>query len=274
PDDGAGAEPARPARRMARGRSRHPPPARVRARDPVRAGRAPEPPLAADLIPRHKRRLVDCAHGPRARGSRSAMTRRTSWFSSVTGIALLALQAPAAAQAQSADGPRGGVFLFRMLDGDVGRETFELVGDGWKAEGSFDIISKLKGECEATETRAEGKTALSFRGKMNGEDVSIDATLSCERFETSAKGAPAKTLDLAGKPAPLPYQDLVWAYFIDIGRELARRAGAGTLKAGETLQLVEITSAQILPLQVREFSAEERVHGGEPLAIFSFELTM
>jgi putative CocE/NonD family hydrolase len=187
-------------------------------------------------------------------------------------LALLVLALPCAGQ-QSAP-PRAGTFVMRILETEVGRESFELLPDGWKTKGGFDLFGKVKSDFEITEQRAAGKTTVTFRGKQSEQDMLVEAALTPERFETHINKTPPKTLDLAGKPAPIPYQNIVWAYFIDIGQELARRVRAGALKAGDTLDVVELASATLIPLQVREFAPAQRVHGGEPLAILTFELTV
>lgn len=185
--------------------------------------------------------------------------------------ALLAL--PTLAQ-EAAPEPTGGVFVLRIVGGEVGRETFELRPDGWKTEGSFDLFGQVQGEYEIVEQRDGNGISLTVDSNDGDKDLHIDAVLTPGRFESHVEGQPEKTLEFGEKPAPLPFQNLVWAYFIDIGRELSARVRAGSLSAGDSLELVELASAQVLSLQIRGFSAAERVHAGQPLSTLHFDFAL
>ncbi|MBI3847137.1 MAG: hypothetical protein HY292_21120, partial [Planctomycetes bacterium] len=130
--------------------------------------------------------------------------------------------------------PTKGTFVMRVLEKDVGRESFELSADGWHSKGTYDVFGVQKGSFEITEKRAAGSTTISGKANIKGHDTSLEATLTPERFESRVESNPPSTLDLKGKPAPVPYQDIIWAYFIDIGQALAPRVAGGTLKAGDS----------------------------------------
>src|SRR6185503_9303366 len=100
---------------------------------------------------------------------------------------------------QAGGEPAQGVFVLQILEKEVGREAFELLPDGWRTKGSFDLFGRVKAEFEIVEKRAEGKTSLSIHSKQNDEAVSIEAVLSAERFETIVQGGAPKTLELAGR---------------------------------------------------------------------------
>jgi putative CocE/NonD family hydrolase len=187
---------------------------------------------------------------------------------------LLALASTARVAQEAAPEPTGGEFVLRILDNEVGRERFELRPDGWKTKGSFDLFGQAKSEYEIVEQRDENGLSLTVDSKDGDEDVHIDAVFTPGRFESRVEGRPEKTLELGAKAAPQPFQNIIWAYFIDIGRELSGRVRAGTLAAGDVVELVELASAQVLTLKVREFSAAERVHEGRTLATLRFEFSL
>jgi uncharacterized protein len=170
--------------------------------------------------------------------------------------------------------PSTGTFVLRVLEKEVGRETFEVQPDGWKTKGSYDVFGQQKAEFEISEKRAGDVLTVSAKGKVQGHDTSLVATIAPDRFESRVESNAPSTLDLQGKPTPLPYQDLIWAYWLDIGRALANRVTAGTLKPGDLVDLVELTGAKTLSLKVREFSVAERVHDGSPASILTFEIAL
>ncbi len=199
-----------------------------------------------------------------------SLSRSIVWRCLVAGVmAALAATAPAADVE-----PKEGVFVLRIVDQEVGRETFEIRPDGWRVTGSFDLFGQQKAEYEIVEKLADGKKTISGKGKQNGKDSGFEASLTAERFETSVNGGPATTLDLKGKPAPTPYQDLISGYWIGIARELASRVKVDTLKVGDTVDLVEVTAAKTFPLKVNGFTAAQRVVGDKPVAILTFEISL
>jgi len=190
-------------------------------------------------------------------------------------LSLCASAASAVPRAQElAPEPTGGTFVLRILDNELGRESFELSAAGWKTKGAFDLMGKVQGEYEIEERRDGAGLSLAVTSVDGGKDVHIDATFAGGTFTSQAAGEAERTLEYGSKPAPLPFQNIVWAYFIDVGRELTARVHADSLNAGDSIELVELASAQVLTLQVREFSAAERSHGGRPLATLTFEFTM
>jgi len=191
----------------------------------------------------------------------------------VLASALLALASAPSAQERAPE-PTSGTFVLRILENEFGREHFELTTDGWKTKGAFDLMGKVKGEFEIEERRDGAGLSLAVTSVDGGKDVHLDAAFAGGHFTSHAEGEAEKTLEYGSKPAPLPFQNIIWAYFIDIGRELTARVRAGSLSAGDSIDLIELASAQVLPLKVREFSAAERSHGGRPLSTLSFEFTM
>src|SRR5262245_59960603 len=158
-------------------------------------------------------------------------------------VALALLSSPAWSLQGSDAEPTKGVFVLRILEQEGGRETFELRPDGWKAQGAFDLFGQRKGAYEIVKTRAEGKTTVSATLKDGDKEIPILGTFTAARFESRVQEKEAKTLDFEGKPAPIPFQNLVWSYWIDAGQELARRVVGGSLKAGDDLDFVELASA-------------------------------
>ncbi|MBI3843356.1 MAG: CocE/NonD family hydrolase [Planctomycetes bacterium] len=176
--------------------------------------------------------------------------------------------------ARAADDPTKGDWVLRILEQDVGKESFEILPDGWKTIGKLDLFGKQKIEYEIVEKRGDGKTTISAKGKQDGADVTVEATLTSDQFEARVNGGPPATLDLKGKPAPFPFENLIWAYWVDVGQSLAKRVAAGTIKPGDSVDFVVIPAAKTIPLKIREFTAAQRVHDGKPLAVLTYEVTL
>jgi putative CocE/NonD family hydrolase len=170
--------------------------------------------------------------------------------------------------------PTKGTFIVRILEQNVGREEFEILPAGWAVKGSFDLFGQTKADYEISEKRDGDTKTLSIRGTQNGRKDAVDVTFTSEKVETRIEGAPPRSYAIEGKPAPLPFQNLIWGYLIDIGQELAGRMKAGTLKSGEALELIEVVSLKTLPLAIRDFSLARCLHDGNPVGLYAFEVTL
>ncbi|MBI4612832.1 MAG: CocE/NonD family hydrolase [Planctomycetes bacterium] len=172
-------------------------------------------------------------------------------------LALLGLlAAPLFAQE---DAPRKEVYLFRIAEQDAGREEVELTPAGWKAKGTYDLLGTKKGAYEFEFAREDGVQRWTVLGKSEDgaetgrleaeiRDQKLLARLGAEKIE--------KTLDLAGAVEPFPYENLVWASFLEIARSYSAAAAAGTLSPGDKRTAVLASAVTTFDVVLNSFSRE------------------
>ncbi len=176
--------------------------------------------------------------------------------------------------ALAAGEPSKGVWVTTIQGQEISRESFELTPDGWSAKGKLDISGQLKSDFEITEKRAGDTTTIAFKGKQNGTDVTIDGTLTADEFRVKI-GAQAepRVVKLDGKK-PIPFQNLAWCYFLDVGRTLVAKAKSASLKKDDAVDLLELGSAQFLPLKIASFEISQRAHANAPETFFEFHAVL
>jgi uncharacterized protein len=189
-------------------------------------------------------------------------------------LPFLAFVVAATALARAADEPSKGVWVTTIQGQEICRESFELTSDGWSVKGKLDLPGRAKTDFEIVEKRAGDVLSIAFKGMENGQNVAIDATLTADEYRVKASGATEpRVIKLDGKK-PLAFQNLAWCYFIDVGRMLVARATAGSLKKDDAFDLLEVASAQFLPLKASSYEVGQRPHAGVPTAFFDFHLVL
>jgi YD repeat-containing protein len=108
--------------------------------------------------------------------------------------------APAAVPAIANHEPSKGTFVLRVLDKDVGRETFEILPDGWRTQGSYDLFGQQRGDFDIEERRAAGTTTISGQRTAQGRDQPFEATLGHDQLECRVAGGPPSTLAFWASP--------------------------------------------------------------------------
>ncbi len=175
----------------------------------------------------------------------------------------------------SAGDIRRGTFVCKMMGQEISRESFEIREDGWWAKGKLDLFGQTKNEYEITEKRSDGKTVLT--GSSNANDVQSEFVATFEQEKATievTRGGKTQSIpiDLKGKSPHVPFINLSWIFFEDVGRLVAARAAAGSLPADFLIHAVDLGSAQTLSINVKSFGVSQKPLGAEMVPIFAFEV--
>lgn len=195
-------------------------------------------------------------------------------------LAALILSLAASAQETPPKNPaliEKGVFYTRMHGQEVSRESFELRDGGWWAKGKLDLFGQQKSEYELTEKIADGKKVFAATFLQSGKPVELKGTLGDKAYDLVAivDGEEKKaSVSLEGKFHTQPYVNLVWVFYVDIGRELVSLATGGQLVAGTKIDLVDIGSVSQFDLRVREHKVLQKPVGSEVVPLYLFEVTV
>ncbi|MBK9385905.1 MAG: CocE/NonD family hydrolase [Planctomycetes bacterium] len=191
------------------------------------------------------------------------------------GAALLVFAAALPAQ-QPVAWPKTITYVAKLGGTEIGRETVVLDGASWSTEGSFDLLGTRKGGYVAARTALEG-VDFDYRitHRLPKEEIAV---LSARRGARYTVKIPAKQIDKgididAAQPA-FVFDNLVWACFLDVGRELARLERAGELVSEAKLLGVAGSGPKAFEIVHRSTEASGQVVRGSlvPLRISKFVL--
>ena len=151
------------------------------------------------------------------------------------------------------------VYVFRLADQEIGRETITLTETGWTAKGGFDLMGRAKSDYHASLARAgDGSTTWTMGGTSMGNEIEIESKLVGRHVTTrvarNGQAAPEDAADLPEGAVPVFYADLLWASFLDLGRHLAPRSAAGEIAAGSVVPVIVGGTARTFDLTIDEIA--------------------
>lgn len=149
------------------------------------------------------------------------------------------------------------VYVVRLGDDEVGRETVRLTDEGWEAEGHFDFLGVRKADYRASLRHVPtGEVVYEFRTDDGGRARELRGVLESDTWTVRVPGTEKmRSFEVTGDR--FVYDDLLWASFVDLGRWLTARADAGELSAGMRTTALSGAAAVGFPVEVVEVGARD-----------------
>lgn len=147
-------------------------------------------------------------------------------------ILLCALATTAGAQ-QAPIWPKQLRYVAKLGGTEIGSEQVALDGASWSTEGTYDLLGTRKGSYLAARTARDG-VDFDYRitHRLPQEEIAVESSRRGARYTVKiAAKEIEKTIDIDAAAPAFVFDNLVWACFLDVGREFARLEGAGELVA-------------------------------------------
>jgi hypothetical protein len=159
-------------------------------------------------------------------------------------LSVVAWIPPALPQEAPPKDPQTLIYIPRLGESDMGEETVTRTADGWSTKGQYDYLGMRKGQFEATRNDREWTFSKTVKEIEYKYQFSVkDGKLSTKKLHDGSE----KSVDAKG--TELPYIDLVWAFWMDIGGALVQDPTPGT-----TIQLFEPIALTPIPFKLNEVS--------------------
>jgi hypothetical protein len=190
----------------------------------------------------------------------------------VLSLVLLPAAVPAQADPLARDAL---VYVARVGDAEIGRESVTLAEDGWTADGGFDLLGTRKGKYRARLVRAsDGAFDCEVTGDANGKEATVRAAYAGGELTVKVIGAKRERATRVTGEVPVPYENLLWATLIELGRALAAREDAGVLLPGAKIAALAISSGAEFAIELRAARVLQHFVEGAPAALRVYDVRL
>ncbi|MEQ8763023.1 MAG: CocE/NonD family hydrolase, partial [Planctomycetota bacterium] len=169
-----------------------------------------------------------------------------------------------------------GVYVMKLGSEEVGREKVRVTETGWSCQSTYDILGVQKGAFEASNDEKDGVQHFSLQTVQNDQEITMDLTREQGRLKGKVVvGENSVEIDYAFEGPGLVYSDLLWSFYIDLGRHFVRELGEERLRAGHVVNgLLPNPQGMKIPIELKELGPLPQVVNGELMSLLSFRVNL